>query len=276
MKKLAYLVVCSFGVSVSYADCLDSFLPAFNNNSISIEGVKGKYKISDTSGKIKTKCTVSPKVLEKFVSKNMIRYSSDKSIVASWNYLAINKQPIYDYLKSLKDNGSDDFEDTSSYTLYGVVNNSFACYKYNYNSFVAGTAHPNFGIYYSCSLPNQKEISITQVINQKDIVNAIVRNKDIAVILKQLNVKPTSIRTLDQIYNVLSKNDDMSCALGSSGMPSSFAITNINSDGSINAIYYLGNNAPHVCQQVAPEVVIKNVKPLMSINSFTKPSMLTK
>lgn len=280
MQKKLILLLGTLAIGSSYAECLDKLLPAFNNNSIRIDGVNGKYKVQDNSGKTKQTCTVAPKELEKFISKNFIRYNADKSVVASWNYLAINKKPVYDYLKTLKENDSG-FEDATSYKLYGIVNNSFACYGYNYDTYVAGSAHPSAGNNYYCSYPGaaytgDKQVNIAQIIDQKDLVTAIKANKDVANMLRQLKANPAKIKTLAQLKSTLSKNEEMACVL-SADIPQSFAITKVNADGTINAIYSLGANAPHVCQGVAPnDIMINNVKPKIAINSFVTAQDLQK
>lgn len=278
MQKKLTLLLGIFTIGATYAECLDSLLPAFKNNSIMINGTKNKYKLSDNSGKIKQSCAVSAKELEKFISKNFISYSGDKNIVASWNYLAINKKAVYDYLKTLKEI-DDNFSDSTTFQLYGVVNNSFACYKYSFDNYVSGSAHPNEGFGYYCSYPGatyvgDKVVNIAQVIEQNDLVTAIKVNKDVAAILKQLKIAPNKIKTLAQLKNALSKNEEMACVL-STDIPQSFAITKVNADETINALYSLGANAPHVCQGViSNDIVINNVKPKIKINSFITPTDL--
>ncbi|MDD3267281.1 MAG: hypothetical protein PHC75_08915 [Burkholderiales bacterium] len=272
-KKLSIISLCL--VTFANADCLDKLTPAFSRNDININVANNKYTLSDNKALIKSKCTVTPNVLEKFVNKNFIRYSSDKAIISSWNYLAIDKKPVYDYLKLLKEiynskDGASAGNDSTSYQLYGVVNNSFACYKYSTDSYVAGTAHPNSMVSYYCSYPiaNNQELSITQAISQADIIKSVLQNKDIVNTLKKIKVKPTSIKTLGQLQIALQKDDTLACVLGD-GIPTSFAITKLNSDGTIDALYSLGTNAPHVCQAATPsDIIIKNVRPLIKINTF--------
>ena len=272
-KKLTVVLFIGGVIGVANADCLNKLLPDFNANTISVEGKNGKYKLNDAN------CSVSPKELEAFVNKNFIKLSPDKNVVQSWNYLAINKKPVYDYLKQLKQNDGD-FTSDDSYQLFGVVNNQFACYKFNYDEYSNGAAYPNMGYIYSCDYPGgsysgDKSVDINQVIDQKDIVSAIIKNKDVSAILKENGVKPSSITTSAQLYKALMKDGDMECVIGEK-LPTTFAITNVNSNGTIDAIYSLGVNALHVCQGVAPsgDIIMKNVKPKIMINSFITPQDL--
>lgn len=272
-KKILLTCWLGFGAMASYADCLDALLPDFNAGKITIAG--NGNKLSLTSPGIAKACNVTSLQLEKFINKNFIKYNTDKSIVSSWNYLAINKQPIYDYLKDLKEYDGK-YTDSSNYVLYGVANNKFACYQYTTYSNVDGAAHPNYGSFYTCNLPNNQAIDIKTIVSAKDIISYTIKNSDVKKILHKVGVLPSSIKDLDQLYTVLNKDDDMQCVL-SGELPSQFAITKLNNDGTINIIYSLGANAPHVCQAASPSNVIMNgVKPLSKINSFTTPQDLFK
>lgn len=263
-KKTLYLTWCI--CSLSHADCIDKFIPDFNNGKITINGNKNMLTVSNQSPNSNT-CNVTSSQLEKFVNKNFIKYSADKSIVVSWNYLAINKQPIYDYLKDLKDY-DEKYTDSTNYTLYGVANQSFACYKYTNYSNVDGTAHPNYGSFYNCAKPNNQNISIRDVVSSKDILSFTLENSDIKRILKKTGIQPSSIKNLNQLYAALNKNDDMQCIL-SGELPTQFAITKLNNDRTINVVYSLGTNAPHVCQAATPsDIVMTGIKPLIPINNF--------
>ena len=94
--------------------------------------------------------------------------------------------------------------------------------------------------------------------------------------MHKVGVLPSSIKSLDQLYDALAKDEDMQCVLGER-LPSQFAITRLNNDGTINILYDLGSNAPHVCQGAVPStIVINKVKPLIQINSFITPRDLIK
>lgn len=272
MKKLLLTCCLSLALGVSYADCLDTLLPDFNTGNITIDGNGNKLNITGSSNK---ECSVTNLQLEKFVNKNFIKHSADKSIISSWNYLAINKQPIYDYLKDLK-SFDGKYTDTTNYVLYGVVNDVAACYKYSFDSSNDGAAHPNSGSLYTCNLPNNQSIDITKFISSKDIISFTTRNTDIKEILHKVGVLPSSIKSLDQLYDALTKDEDMQCVLGER-LPSQFAITRLNNDGTINILYDLGSNAPYVCRAASPgTIVINKVKPLIQINSFITPRDLIK
>lgn len=272
-KRILLISYLGINLGLSYADCLDTLLPDFNAGKITIDG--NNNKLSLTSPKITKACNVSSSQLEKFVNKNFIKYSADKSIVLSWNYLAINKQPIYDYLKDLKSYDSK-YTDSSNYVLYGVANNKFACYQYTTYSNVDGTAHPNYGSFYTCNLPNDQSIDIKTVVSSKDIISYTTKNTAVIKILQKVGVQPSSIKSLEQLYAALNKDDNMQCVL-SGELPSQFAITKLNDDGTINIVYSLGANAPHVCQAAAhSDIIMNKVKPLMQINSFITPQDLNK
>lgn len=274
MKKKILLTLClSFTVVNSYADCLDTLIPDFNAGKITIDGNGNKLNL--TSPSLTKSCRVTSLQLEKFVNKNFIKYNTDRSIVSSWNYLAINKQPIYDYLKDLKEYDGK-YTDSSNYVLYGVANNKFACYQYTNYSNVDGAAHPNYGSLYTCNLPNNQSIDIKTIVSAKDIISSTIRNADVKKILHKVGVEPSSIKSLDQLYTALNKDDNMQCVL-SGELPSQFAITKLNDDGTLNIIYSLGTNAPHVCQAASPStIILSSIKPLTPINSFITSSDLAK
>lgn len=278
MKNLFRSLLLIGVVNVVNAECLDKLLPDFNNGNISIEGTKNTYALNGTNSKLI--CKVTPKELEHYVNKNFIKYSADKTIVQSWNYLAVNKQVVYDYLKDLRSDDRD-FDSFTSYKLFGVVNGQFACYQVNYDGYTVGAAHPNHGVTYTCDYPSptnqegsNKYVDINNVISQSDLVSAILKSPDIIGILQKVGVKPSTIKTKTQLYTALVKDDDMACVLGDS-IPTQFAITKVNKDGTINLIYSLGSNAAHVCQAATPDdIVIKNVKSKIIINSFITPQEL--
>ena len=253
------------------ASCLDNLLPAFRNNTITINNTDNNYEVLDSLGKYKTVCNVGYSDLETFVNANFNKVNKKTNITTSWNYLAINQKPVYDYLKDLR-NYQDDFTSNVNYTQYKIINNQYACYKYSYNVYVSGSPYPNDGEAYYCQDAKNNYLDINQVINSNEIVPQLLNLPNIASVLAKNNIDKTTIKSFTELAKVLKKDDDILCALGGEELPrNAFAITSFNKDGTINLIYNIGQNAPHICQDATPgTIVVQNIKPIMQIDGLNQ------
>jgi SpoVK/Ycf46/Vps4 family AAA+-type ATPase len=255
-------------VTVHAKDCLDNLIPAFRANTITINKTDANYEVLDSRGKYKAVCNVSFDTLSNFVNKNFKQQQGD--IATSWNYLAIDNVPIYNYLGSLQEN-HEDFTSKVSYTQYKIINDKYACYKYSYHTYINGGSYPNDGDAYYCQDNKHNYLPLDEVINPADVLPPLLALPSIANLLKVNNVQKSSITSFDELAKVLVKNEDMLCVLNGDKLPeNAFAITDFNKDGTINLIYNIGQNAPHVCQAASPgTVVVHNVVPKIGVSGLS-------
>ena len=80
-----YLIISLLILSTvnANASCLDNLLPAFRNNTITINNTDNNYEVLDSLGKYKTVCNVGYSDLETFVNANFIICSTHRSTVST-------------------------------------------------------------------------------------------------------------------------------------------------------------------------------------------------
>lgn len=293
-KRRIMLLLISITSSKIYADnsCLSKNKPLFDNKEVNIvyDSTKpNNLLIGSATQDPESMCVTSYKELTTYATQNYRKTNSTESnILVSWNYLAVNKQMVYDFLKDLnptklKKNNDDilsygDFKsytvsNQANYTPISVINNNYACYYHNWFLMATGTAHPSSGTQLVCVLINKPDTSlkISQIARESDIVQGILNSTYVKDTFTKLKIKTTNIKTYTSLSNALrnSNDDELNCLSDNINKDNDgFAINSLNTDGTINLTLGLTSDV-HVCSGIFKEVQINNLKPIMKINNVT-------
>lgn len=291
IKKYSLIVLLSGFLTipkVAFAsDCIENFKPYFDNYTVNLSYKSDKrwsYYVQDQKGDTNGECKTSYKKIEKYLESNYAKKGvNHPEISIGWNYLAINKQVVYDFMswitpKKIKENNDDILQnsDFKTYTVtnqakfqpISVVNNSYACYFHQQFSMATGMAHPFNINELKCSLAGEDDqLSLGQIANESDIVSGLLKTDYIksAFIKAKASVNGiNSYKTLSDKLLVID-NDELGCiAQTISANDTSFAITTLNPDGSINLKLGL-NSDMSVCSSIYHEVELFNLKPKIKI-----------
>lgn len=266
-----FLCLCKLEF-VNAAECLDKLNSTFESGIVKIDYVSGQYKVSDKLGVSKDTCIISPKGFEKYVSRNLHKpLVENESIVFGWNYLSINNNVIYDYAKSLRDYLPDDsFSDATNYHLYSIINNKFACYNYRYDNLYQGSITPNTGEMYFCTDVSGKNLSITRLFDENELVVKLIKTPHIQRILNKIKADKSNIKTFRKLSSELNNDANTSCLLCGDTIPlDAFSIVGFNANGTMNLKYNVWQNAMKNCNNIKPDVInIKGVRPKFNVSSY--------
>lgn len=266
-----FLCLCKLEFA-NAAECLDKLNSTFESGIIKIDYASGQYKVSDKLGITKDTCTISPKGFEKYLSRNFQKPSvENESIVYGWNYLSINKNVIYDYATSLRDYLPDDsFSDATKYYLYSIINNKFACYSYTYDNLYQGNIAHNNGTMYFCTDTTGKNLSITKLFDEQELVARLIKTQYIQKVLNKLKTDKSSIRSFRKLSSELNSDPNTNCLLCSDVIPiDAFAITKRNPNGTVDIKYNVWQNSVKNCSNIKPEVItFKGLHPKFNISSY--------
>lgn len=270
------------------ATCLDKFNPYFSNYQANIvyqSTTPQSYLIQTPSGDSKTQCRIAFTTLQNYLKQQYQHNNKHAEIKQGWNYLALNNQVIYDFLATISpqqmktayadftDNPKQKFEvsNQAKYTPISIFNNKYACYSYNLFTMATGAAHPDTQIGLSCiSITNKEPLTLADVSLEKPIVTQLVQTNYLSQLLTKAKIKPTTITTFAQLQNAIEKinDDELSCYGGTLTMnDSSFAISKLNSDGSINLKLGL-NSDIGACSSMYREIELTNIKPKLKITQL--------
>lgn len=286
MLKLSPIKFAMLGIGLfttaSYADsCINKLKPYFDNYQINLTYQSKKpqvYLLGTPSTADRDRCAVSYSQLQKYLQQTYLKSASRlATLQIGWNFLALNKQVIYAPLNQLDpqqmqrdyadyvDDPKQSFEVSNQlkYQPLSIINNRYGCYSYQQMTIATGAAHPAQGQGLACVLAGKNTIQLTfkDLFSEKQLVTKLVQNSYFSSILSPASARSAAINSFSQLQNAIDKvnNDELSCYGGNLTMDdSSFALTHLNSDGSINIKIGL-NSDIGACSGMYREIELKNL-----------------
>ncbi len=287
IKHILCLTFLSLTSSTVYANnCLAKYSHEFDNKQVNItydSNRPNSYLINTLGQNTKDNCVTNYTNLIKYIE---LRYPKttikQTDVVIGWNYLAVNKQIIYNYLNSInphqikqehqyllnnKDIKSYTVSNQADYQFVSIVNNKYACYIHSWFMMATAMAHPDSGINYQCTLINNPKdnLTINQLATESSIVKGILTDNDIKLKLKSDFNNITMYKNLQEKFR--SSNDsELNCLSDNiNGDNTNFVINQLNKDGTIDITLALTSNI-HVCNGIIKKIKINHLTPLIKIN----------
>lgn len=289
--KLITLLMLGGYASMSTADdCINKLKPDFDNYQINLTYQSKKpqiYLLGKSSTAHKNLCSVTFSQLQGYLKQNYLKSAAHISALQiGWNYLALNNQIIYAPLNQLSpeqmqkdyadyvDNPQQSFEVSNQlkYQPISIVNNRYGCYSYQQLTVASGAAHPAQGQGIACVIAgkNSSQLTFKDLFNEQQLVSKLVQSSYISSALRAAGIKPATITNFSQLQDAIDKtnNDELNCYGGNLTMDdSSLALTQLNTDGSVNIIIGL-NSDIGACSGMYREITLSNLKPKLKITQI--------
>jgi hypothetical protein len=297
MSKLVQVGVlgASFMVSSCFANCISEFKPSLDSREVTLaywSKTPTKYYLQQPATTPNQQCATTFKEVVAYLKQNYRKQSAELPwVTVGWNYLALNKQEVYNPLMRLTPTKLNrDYSDFAAdpnltktgywvsnnlkYTPISIVNQQYGCYEYSEMTNVTGTAHPSNQRGLACAKAgNQELLHLGASVEESSVVSALVHDPYFMAKLGSAKLKP--IVNLQQLAALMaqSSDDELACYADNLSLTdTSFAITSLNADATLNL--KLGLNSDYAaCSSLLRIIELKHVKaklPMQQVISAAK------
>ena len=291
-NNILFSLVFMFGSLAIAEDCLPQFHPLFVNQKVNFSYHSDKpkdYYVQNATADTKGQCKTTFKDLQEYLNTNFKKAGKrHPEISLGWNYLAIDQEVVYNYLLEISPTklkiNNDDILQNSDFKRYiatnqaqfqprSIFNKEYACYYHQQYSMVTGMAHPFYINELACTKAgNEQRLSLGQITEESEVVSKLLHTDFISNAFIRAKVATTGINSYMLLNDIMtnSGNDELGCIAPTlNADDTSFALSKLNPDGSINLVLGLTSDIA-VCSQIYHEVQLTNIHPKFKITQLVE------